>query len=170
MSFPAPSISAGMGPAGLNVIRGVSSISDNKIPAPIHGMLIVTSNLPAVDSSWIFWRSNIYEILRMEYLGVYLILYRCDTIFFHHIHQFLINKLVQLQVEHPLSAFLHVDLAHISHNFVKTVGNQNFRVVWMNYLAGTEEDSSDMMSLLQQSFNHGKELDKMTLGSNIVDK
>ena len=25
------------------------------------------------------------------------------------------------------------------------------------------------MSVLQQSFNHGKELDKMTLGSNIMD-
>ena len=39
----------------------------------------------------------------------------------------------------------------------------------MNYFAGTEEDSGDLMSILQQSFHNRKELDKMTLGSNIMD-
>ena len=39
----------------------------------------------------------------------------------------------------------------------------------MNYFAGTEEDSGDLMSILQQPFHNRKELDKMTLGSNIMD-
>ena len=68
MSLPDPSINTGMGPAGLNVIRGVSMISDNKMPGPIHGMLIVTSNLPDVDSAWIFCELKLLTILLMAYI------------------------------------------------------------------------------------------------------